>query len=472
MIAKKSELLAKQSLNAMYRDSIGASKQERIIKVFGSLWLPLAIISIAISTFSIYMDLSVPLGFGLSLTIGLLLATVLVVFAHYSLDSLFTTFEGISKMMMGIIFLGLATISIITHFKSLNNFEKILVQDKRIEILKMDMTTNAETNRQVNKILETNSVLAKVFDNGTIHDDKEALLSTQSNNAIISLLKHTSNNKELQDEVIHNQKILASSLKDTLFLLFIVLEVLSYFSVVSKILLTLNTSDEVKNLTTHLTKLNEIEANVYDAVVTNKTEQVTNTVNQALGAVQNSPTPSYAMAQNYQGDQQSQPNKAQIAFNANSGSNAYNSDYYTQNSLKTNMSKYLPSFSALSDDFSECYTQHTDPKEREEITKNNINENEGKKEVLDLMKFSHKETEIIKVAFENGAVKEGDRLLQKSIVKQQFSNDRLITRKDVDNCYEKLEDLGLIHFKGGFRALAEMKNIVTNETEQGSSNNE
>ena len=81
------------------------------------------------------------------------------------------------------------------------------------------------------------------------------------------------------------------------------------------------------------------------------------------------------------------------------------------------------------------------------------------------MKFNHKENEIIKVAFENGGVKKGDRLLSKRIVKKELEDNRLITKRDIDNCYEKLEGLGLINFKGGYRALANMENIVTNKSE-------
>jgi len=462
MITKKSEMMAKQSLNAMYKDSIGASKQERIIKVFGSLWLPLALISIVISTFSIYMDLSMPLGFGLSVTIGLFFATILVVFTHYSLDSLFTSFEGLSKIMMGIIFVGLATISIITHFKSLNNFEKILVQDKRIEILKMDMTTNAETNKQVNKILETNSVLAKVFDNGTLHDDKEALLSTKSNNAIISLLKNTNNNKELQDEVIKNQKILATSLKDTLFLLFIVLEVLSYFSVVSKILLALNTSDEVKNLTTHLNKLEEIEANVYDVIVTNKTEQVTNTVNQVLGAVKNHPIPAYGMTQNQQNNQQIQPDKAQIAFNANSGSNGYLMGVTNRLDENSEKAPFLPIINKRKPKSSGTRTEIEDHlKENLNNSDDNFQKTTEKelKKVVDLLKFSHVEGEFIKLLWDNGEVKEGDKLIPKRFVLEHSTKGRE-TERALVNLYAKLEDMNLIMFKNGYRALADIKNVV------------
>jgi len=454
--------MAKQSLNAMYKDSTGAVKQEEIIKVFASLWLPLAVISVAISTFSIYMDLSMPLGFLLSLVIGLFFAFVLVAFTHYSMDSLFTTFTGLSKVMMGFIFIGLATISILTHFKSLNNFEKILVQEKRVDILKMNMANSATADKQIKEVLATNQALTKVFNNGTIHDDKNAMNSITSNNQLITLLKTTSQNQTLQDEIIQSEKELASTLKDTLFLLFVVLEIMSYFSLVSKILLALNTSEEVKNLTTQLSKLQELEANVYDVVVEKKTEQVTNTINQALEAVYNPPTPSYAMAQNYQ----NQPNKAQIAFNANSGSSGYLTGI--ANRLEENREKpsFMPIINKRKPDISGTRTETVDHlKENlnkgEETTQETTEKEERK--VVDLLKFSHVEGEFIKLLWDNGEIKEGDKLIPKRFVLEQ-STKGSETERALVNLYAKLEDMNLILFKNGYRALADMENVVTNKT--------
>jgi hypothetical protein len=463
MIAKKTEMMAKQSLNRMYKDSTGASKQEQIIKVFGSLWLPLAVISVAISTFSIYMDLSTPLGFTLSLVIGLFFAFVLVVFTHYALDSLFTTFTGLSKIMMGVIFLGLATISILTHFKSLNNFEKIMVQDKRVSILKMNMATSETANKQIKEVLATNQALTRVFNNGTIHDDKTAMQSISSNNQLITLLKTTTQNQTLQNEIIGKEKELAETLKDTLFLLFVVLEVMSYFSLVSKILLALNTSEEVKNLTTQLSKLEEIEANVYGVVVEKKTEQVTNTINQVLGVVSNPPTPSYAMAQNYQ----NQPNKAQIAFDANSGSTTYLTGVTNRLDENREKSSFLPiinkrkpTSSGTRNEIEDHLKENLNNKEK---AQQKITEKEEKK-VVDLLKFSHVEGEFIKLLWDNGEVKEGDKLIPKRFILEQSTKGRE-TERALLNLYAKLEDMNLIMFKNGYRALADVENVVTNKSE-------
>ena len=453
MITKKTEMMAKQSLNSMYKSSTGAVKQEEIIKAFGSLWIPLAVISVAISTFSIYMDLSIPLGFYLSLLIGFFFAFVLVAFSHYALDSLFTTFTGLSKIMMGFIFIGLATISIITHFKSLNNFEKILVQRKRVDILKMNMTTSATADKQIKEVLATNKALTKVFSNGTIHDDKTAMTSISSNNQLIALLKTTSQNQTLQNEIIQNEKKLANTLKDTLFLLFVLLEIMSYFSLVSKVLLALNTSEEVKNLTTHLSKLQEIEANIYDTVIEKKTEQVTNTINQALEAVQNPPTPAYAMAQNYQ----NQPNKAQIAFDANSGSNSYFTGIVNRLDDNSKKPSFMPIINKRKPQTSGMRTETNT--NQDENLKENLNNEE--KEVLDLMKFDHKENELVKILWENGTVKKGDRLLAKRFVLPQLP--RNITDRDLVNLYEKLIDYGMVEFKNGYRALVDIENVVTNK---------
>ena len=276
-----------------------------------------------------------------------------------------------------------------------------------------------------------------------------------SNNQLIALLKTTSQNQTLQNEIIHEEKKLARTLKDTLFLLFIVLEVMSYFSLVSKILLALNTSDEVKNLATHLSKLEEIEANVYDAVVTTKTEQVTNTINQALEAVQNHPIPIYATAQNHQ----NQEDKAQIAFNTNSGSNGYfmgTVGNFPQNQEKPS---FLPIINKRNPTSSGTRTE-TNPN-KEDNLKENLNNEE--KEVLDLMKFDHKENELIKILWENGTVKAGDKLLSKRFVLPQLP--RTITERDLINLYEKLIDYHMVEFKNGYRALVDAENVVMSKSE-------
>jgi len=116
----------------------------------------------------------------------------------------------------------------------------------------------------------------------------------------------------------------------------------------------------------------------------------------------------------------------------------------------------LPSYPFAKPEVSEGYTQNS---ETEKI-QNKTEQKSNPKEILNLMNFGHKEDEIIKVMFENGAVKMDDRLLQKRIVKKHFAEDRLISAKDISNTYDTLEDMGLIIFKGGYRALADMDSII------------
>ena len=455
---------AKQKLNQKYLEQSGAESKLSVINFFQRSSIPFSIFSVIFSAFGFYFDLLDGFGMIGALILGLFLGLFIEGGKHYSVKGAFSSFSFLWRVALsGLAFLFLVG-ALAYHYKSMITFENISVRstleskvDKEIEI----------KNKQLDIIKATqanNKELNPIYNNGSSLDDLEATKTIKSNNELAIAITKMGTSTENANALLRQTEKTAHQNKNTLLFVFITIEFMSLFGIIAKGLNASEVSDNVKSIVRTAEKLATYEENVTTIIETNMINNSMEKIEQKV-QIQNHPTPAYTMTQNQQNNQQTQPDKAQIAFNANSGSNGYNSDYYTQNSLKTNISKYLPSFSSSNDDFSECYTQHADQKEKDDLTEKNIEENETKKDVLNLMNFNHKENEIIKVAFENGAVKEGDRLLQKSIVKQQFSSDRLITRKDIDNCYGKLEDLGLIHFKGGYRALAEMKNIVTNETE-------
>jgi len=447
---------AKQKLNTMYLDQTGANAKISVINFFSRASIPFSIASIIFSAFGFYFDLFDGLGALGAGILGIFLGFFIEGAKHYFSKGAFASFSPTWRISLAGGAFIFTVIAMAYHYKSMQTFENMSVRTTLTEQVERETILK---NKQLDAIKATqnnNAELADVFKNGTSHDDISATKSIKSNNQLAIELARMGTGTDTSNALLKQAEKTAHQNKNTLLLLFMTVELFSLFGIIAKGLLSSETGETVKSVITTSEKLATLEENVLQVV---ETGMINSTMQRIEASVNQSPTPTYATVNN----SQNQPDKAQIAFNANSGTNGYFSDYYTKNTLNTNSGKYLPTLKASNDDFSECYTQPSHSKEEEEITKNNIGENESKKDVLNLMNFSHKENEIIKVAFENGAVKEGDRLLQKSIVKKEFVNDRLITRKDVDNCYDKLEDLGMIHFKGGYRALAEMKNIVSNE---------
>ena len=79
--------------------------------------------------------------------------------------------------------------------------------------------------------------------------------------------------------------------------------------------------------------------------------------------------------------------------------------------------------------------------------------------MVDLLKFSHVEGEFIKLLWDNGEIKEGDKLIPKRFILEQSTKGRE-TERALVNLYAKLEDMNLILFKNGYRALADIENKV------------
>jgi hypothetical protein len=194
----------------------------------------------------------------------------------------------------------------------------------------------------------------------------------------------------------------------------------------------------------------------------------------------------YPTVNNRENDYKKEANKAQIAFNANSNSNPYLSDYCTQNGQNANSGQNLPILNYSNDEISGCYTKDNTksekkPKNKKEQTKKETEENTkeedretdyvkniphdyemkaNENQILDLMMLSYKQKEIALVMFEQGRVRVGDRLVSKRHVKKEFSEDSVISHRDVENTYDLLSDLGYIEFRGGFRSLCTIENMI------------
>jgi len=166
----------------------------------------------------------------------------------------------------------------------------------------------------------------------------------------------------------------------------------------------------------------------------------------------NSPTLPTATAQNGY----NQPNNAQIGFNANSASNGYFMG--ALHGIKGKMNNGVNALTLPSSNAYSLGALHRTNEPKEEIKEQNITEE--KKEVADMLKYDHKESQIMKEMWENGRVKEGDKLIPKRLVKLALKEERLITHSEIDKLYEKLEEQGHIVFKNGYRAVTEIENIT------------
>jgi len=191
-----------------------------------------------------------------------------------------------------------------------------------------------------------------------------------------------------------------------------------------------------------------METNVYQVVETQMISNSMTRIEENIKQLSNSPTP--------KNKSYTQPSKPQLPFLTNSNLKIHFMGSYTDMGTNSEYSKYLPTVSSTKPNYSGYYTEGSDPKKEED---GNIT----KKDHLDLLKYSAKEQEIIKIMWDNSEVKVGDRLLQKRLVKKELADEKYITIRDIDNCYDKLVDNKMIEHRGGYRALVDIENIVSSK---------
>ncbi len=445
---------AKQKMNSMYLDQTGAKSKVSVISFFSKGVIPFQIFSIIFSAFGFYFDLLDGFGAFGAVAVGVFLGLFIEGSKHYFVKGAFTSFNPIWKLIMaGGAFLFLV-IALTYHYKSLTTFQNISVRVDLKEQVQNETQTINKTLDAINATQANNKALTSVFGNGTSRDDKEATSSIKSNNELAIVLAKMSNRPNSANALLKQSEKTASQNKNTLLFLFITVEIFSLFGLIAKGLINSETSEAVKSVTTTSEKLATLEENVVKIV---ETKMISDTMERIENAVHdNSPTlPTTGQQKGY-----NQPNKAQIAFNVNSASNGYsmgtlpslvqNRENEQNNNVPTSSNAY--SLGALH--------RKEESKKEEKEQKTTEEEIEGNK-IADLLKFTHKENEIMKVMWENGEVKINDKLIPKRLVKLELKNERLITHSEIDKLYEKLEEQGHIVFKNGYRALSEIQNITS-----------
>jgi len=444
---------AKQRLNNEYLKLNGSYNTESTVGFFTKHNKIFQILAVLFSAIGVYFDLLSLVGLIGSLLIGLAVGLFLEFGKDRLTKGLFnTSLDDISRygLVGGSLFV-IMLIALLLHIRSINNFAGINFQ-KQTNTIYQDELKLSSANTAIN--LE----LAKALNNGTSHDDIISAKAIESNN---QSLKNMSNSNA-KDALLFSFQENKNTLKSILYLLFISVEFFSLFGVFGMLIIQRNTDKNIKSVVTTADKLANMEANVYQAVETNMINTSLAKIENMQTNVNHSPTPSSEEQQN----SYNQIKNAQIPLNLNGLYKMPTNPYLmgvtnrlSENQEKTDftpiINKRNPTKSGtrtvLDDHLKENLNKTEKKEEKTEKT-------EGKK-VVDLMKFSHKESEFIKLLWDNGTVQNGDKLIPKRFILEQSVKGRE-TERELVNLYAKLEDMNLIMFKNGYRALANMENIV------------
>jgi hypothetical protein len=441
---------AKQTMNAMYLDQTGAKSKVSVINFFSKGVIPFQVFSIIFSAFGFYFDLLDAFGIIGSIVVGVFLGLFIEASKHHFVKGAFTSFSPAWKVSMSggaFIFL---VIALSYHYKSLQTFQNISVRaDLQTQVNKETETLNKKLDA-ISATQANNKALTFVFGNGTSRDDKEATESILSNNQLAIQLAKMGNETSSAAALLKQSEKTAKQNTNTLLFLFITVEIFSLFGLIAKGLINSETSDAVKSVVTTSEKLTTLEENVVQVVETKLIDTTMKRIEEAVNTKH--PTPPQ--------NSYNQLNNPQIGFTPIGAYKMPINPYLmaTYDRLNENPSepKFLPIINKRNPISKGTRTISDDH------LKQNFNEcsKEAEEKVVDLLKFSPKEGEFIKLLWDNGEVKKDDKLIPKRFILEQSFKGRG-TERELVNLYAKLEDMNLILFKNGYRALANMENIVT-----------
>ena len=339
------------------------------------------------------------------------------------------------------------------HYKSMQTFENMSVRTTLTEQVERETILK---NKQLDAIKATqnnNAELADVFKNGTSHDDISATKSIKSNNQLAIELARMSTGTDTSNALLKQAEKTAHQNKNTLLLLFMTVELFSLFGIIAKGLLSSETGETVKSVITTSEKLATLEENVLQVV---ETGMINSTMQRIEATVNHSPTPTYATGNN----SQNQPDKAQIAFNANSNYN--NTRAYENSGFTPNYTQYLGYSQTLSEAKPEFNNDACDPciDEVPKNLKNKINLEKPKNKTLDLMKYNYQDSQIILALFDNGTIEKGGRLVKKTLVLAELE-DHGVKEDDYTSLTRRLRKQKLITFNVGYYSNCDLENIIT-----------
>jgi len=272
---QKSNYKAQQSLNKKYREIKGAIAIDDVAEGFGRGWIIFAILSSMASAFSFYQDFNKSLGVVITIFIVTILAVALEGFKHFSIKGMFSSMNIISRSLVTVVALWLVGISFHTHYKSIKTFQKNLVGDDLRAEINYQRDLQKVQNGQINSILESNVELSKALNNGSKSDDKPSSDTVQSNNQLIATLKELAikNNTINTALLLQESRSTAKTTASAILVIFFMIEIMALFSILSKIIIIDNVSENVKEFFGLIDKLDELETNTYQSLGYQKVEE-------------------------------------------------------------------------------------------------------------------------------------------------------------------------------------------------------
>ena len=265
----------RQSLNRQYSAMKGASAINDVAVGFGKGWVVFAILSTLASAFSFYQDFYKSLGVVATVLIVIILAIALEAFKHLSIRGMFSSMNFVSKGLISAIAIALISVSFYTHYKSIQTFQKNLVGDDLKKEIAYQRDLQKVQNGQIDTILASNTEFAKALNNGTDKDDIASTASVESNNKLIETLQKISaaNNMNNTNLVLEQSRSTANTTSAAILVIFIMIEIMALFSILSKIIVIDNVSGLVKDFVNVMDRLDELEDKTYESLSTNKIEQ-------------------------------------------------------------------------------------------------------------------------------------------------------------------------------------------------------
>lgn len=260
-----SNFKARESLNMQYSQIKGASSINDVSIGFGKGWVVFAVLSAMASAFSFYQDFNKSLGMVVTILIVIVLAVALESFKHLSIRGMFSSMNFMSKTLMTFVAIGLIMVSFYTHYKSIKTFQRNLVTDDLKSEIKYQRDLQKVQNSQISSILKSNAEFAKAINNGSSLDDKISSNSVRSNNSLISTLQHLAANNNMNNTnlLLKESRETAQTTASAILVIFIMVEIMALFSILSKIIVVDNVSGNVKEFFNIMDKLEELESNTY-----------------------------------------------------------------------------------------------------------------------------------------------------------------------------------------------------------------
>ena len=443
-MVKQSNFKARQSLNSQYAQIKGASSINDVAVGFGKGWIVFAVLSAMASAFSFYQDFTQSLGVVVTILLVVVLAVALEAFKHLSIKGMFSDMHLLSRSLVSVVALSLIAVSFYTHYKSIQTFQKNLVTTDLKDEISYQRDLQKVQNGQIASILATNTELAKALNNGTAHDDVESSSSVQSNNRLIETLQKLSaqNNMHNTNLLLQESRNSAKTTASAILVIFIMIEIMALFSILSKIIVVDNVSNNVKEFFGIIDKLDELETNTYQALGYQQMEQTQAKI-KAVQSYQEEVHQERLKEIEY--NQPTLAPEATATFGGGLSCNI-NRDYGQKRKEVTP----LPYESSASDPVINPLGNYGVESQRVAS-----HQSAEKVKAIDLNVYDEAEQKLLKILWDNGNVKIGDNLIPRRLVLKEVGT--LKGKSGVlSNLYEKLIENDFIEFNIRYIAKAEL----------------